>query len=76
MVRSGKSREPVRENASPLLHQQENKTAVTLEPLNILFSVCKVADYSGIEIDRSGISSFTCISNAIQLLRYLFRGWL
>ena len=30
----------------------ENKTAVTLEPLNILFSVCKVADYSGIEIDQ------------------------
>ena len=30
----------------------ENKTAVTLEPLNISFSVCKVADYSGIEIDQ------------------------
>ena len=30
----------------------ENKTAVTLEPLNIPFSVCKVADYSGIEIDQ------------------------
>lgn len=31
---------------------KENSIAVTLEPLNIPFSVCKVADYSGIAIDQ------------------------
>ena len=28
------------------------KTTITIEPLNISFSVCKVADYSGIDIDQ------------------------
>lgn len=44
--------EPIRENASLLLHQQEKVAGVILEPLNIPFSVCKVTDYSGIEIDQ------------------------
>ena len=28
------------------------KTTITIEPLNISFSVCKVADYSGTDIDQ------------------------
>ena len=38
-----------------LLRFQDNhgiKTGVTLEPLELPFSVCKVTDYSGIEVDQ------------------------
>ena len=31
---------------------KENTAKVTLEPLNIPFSVCKVIDYTGINIDQ------------------------
>ena len=44
--------EPIRDNSFFLLHQQEKAAGVALEPLNIQFSVCKVTDYSGIEIDQ------------------------
>lgn len=33
-------------------HNHEVKTGITLESLNIPFSVCKVTGYSGIDIDR------------------------
>ena len=46
------TREPIRGNASNLLHQQEKTIGVTLELLKTSFSVCKVADYSGINIDQ------------------------
>lgn len=44
--------EPIKGNATLLHNPQENAAAVTLEPLKIPFSVCKVADYTGIEIDQ------------------------
>ena len=44
--------EPIRDNSFFLLHQQEKAAGVALEPLKIQFSVCKVTDYSGIEIDQ------------------------
>lgn len=35
----------------PTLLQQQNSVGITLESLMIPFSVCKVTDYSGIDID-------------------------
>lgn len=46
------TQEPIRGNASLLLRQRETAAGVILEPLKIPFSVCKVADYSGIDIDQ------------------------
>ena len=44
--------EPARGNVSLNLHRQEYIAGVTLEPLELPFSVCKVTDYSGIEVDQ------------------------
>ena len=35
-----------------LYQQQEKSAGVTLEPLEIPFSVCKVTDYTGIDMDQ------------------------
>ena len=42
---------------STFVQQQEKSAGVTLEPLEILFSVCKVTDYTGIDIDQSFVFS-------------------
>ena len=41
----------------PTLLQQQNSVGVTLESLMIPFSVCKVTDYSGIDIDQPFVFS-------------------
>lgn len=41
----------------PTLLQQQNSVGVTLEPLKIPLSVCKVTDYSGIDIDQPFVFS-------------------
>ena len=40
-----------------LYQQQEKSAGVTLEPLEIPFSVCKVTDYNGIDIDQPFVFS-------------------
>lgn len=40
-----------------LLHQLQKASEVILEPLNIPFSVCKIADYSGLDIDQPFVFS-------------------
>lgn len=42
---------------STFVQQQEKSAGVTLEPLEIPFSVCKVTDYTGIDIDQSFVFS-------------------
>ena len=41
----------------PTLHQQQNSVGATFEPFKISFSVCKVTDYSGIDIDQPFVFS-------------------
>ena len=40
-----------------LYQQQEKSAGVTLEPLEIPFSVCKVTDYTGIDMDQPFVFS-------------------
>ena len=40
-----------------LYQQQEKSAGVTLEPLEIQFSVCKVTDYTGIDMDQPFVFS-------------------
>jgi hypothetical protein len=40
-----------------LYQQQEKSAGVTLEPLEIPFSVCKVTDYTGIDMDHPFVFS-------------------
>ena len=42
---------------SIFVQQQEKSAGVTLEPLEIPFSVCKVTDYTGIDIDQPFVFS-------------------
>ena len=42
---------------STFVQQQEKSAGVTLEPLEIPFSVCKVTDYNGIDIDQPFVFS-------------------
>ena len=42
---------------SIFVQQQEKSAGVTLEPLEIPFSVCKVTDYNGIDIDQPFVFS-------------------
>lgn len=42
---------------STFVQQQEKSAGVTLEPLEIPFSVCKVKDYNGIDIDQPFVFS-------------------
>ena len=44
-------------NESTFVQQQEKSAGVTLEPLEIPFSVCKVTDYNGIDIDQPFVFS-------------------
>lgn len=41
----------------PTLHQQQNSVGIILEPLKIPLTVCKVTDYSGIDIDQPFVFS-------------------
>ena len=49
--------EPIRGNADLLMHQQQNSVGITLESFKIPVSVCKVTDYSGIDIDQPFVFS-------------------
>ena len=42
---------------STFVQQQEKSAGVTLEPLEIPFSVCKVTDYNGLDIDQPFVFS-------------------
>lgn len=42
---------------SIFVQQQDKSAGVTLEPLEIPFSVCKVTDYNGIDIDQPFVFS-------------------
>ena len=44
--------EPVPNNVSSSIYRVENENRIVLEPLNSRFSVCKVIDYSGIDLTK------------------------
>ena len=44
--------EKIEGNAYPSSEPQENANKIVLEPLGISFSVCKVADYSGVDLEK------------------------
>ena len=43
--------EKIEGNAYPSVHREESANKIMLEPLDISFSVCKVTDYSGVDLE-------------------------